>query len=377
MLQTVALICTLALLSGCASLQNPVETQKFQIETLWTRSLTDLNKGYRRSHRMQPVLTDQYVIQGNGFNGITAFDRKNGNQLWHFNIKNGVEGGAQVSSNTVFFGGNDSYFYALDLTTGKEKWKFETQAQILAPPVVKNGFVYFLSGNNTLFALDSRTGKQKWLYRRAQTTNLTVRGGATPVLLNGRLYIGMSDGYLVALDASDGGLIWERALSQKGRFIDVDSTPVIFEQKIYVSSYDGSLFCLSLGDGQILWQFNEGGFSPPLIQNEQVYYATSLGKIYSLQPNTGQILWDVVLEKGNVATELQYHRGFLIYGESRGELKFISARSGEERLKFSPGRGIAAAPVVSQKGEIFFISNQGYLYALQLDRVTKKESYWR
>ena len=63
-------------------------------------------------------------------------------------IKGGVEGGAAVYNDLVYFGAGDGYFYALDIETGAPKWKFPIRFEGLAAPTAHDGTVFVLAGNN-------------------------------------------------------------------------------------------------------------------------------------------------------------------------------------------------------------------------------------
>ncbi len=105
--------------------------------------------------------------------------------------------------------------------------------------------VYVLAGNNVFYALDAATGRQIWLYSRQDTSQFSIRGGSQAALRNGTLYVGFSDGSLVALNAKSGSVVWELQLNRNKRFRDVDATPVLDGDQIYVASYDDKLYCVS------------------------------------------------------------------------------------------------------------------------------------
>ncbi|MES2964989.1 MAG: hypothetical protein V4760_13980, partial [Bdellovibrionota bacterium] len=99
-LLTEVVVCGL-LVTGCASVSGLLgsarEARSVSIESRWTRST--LNRdflGYRRLNRMAPLVLDKLVIQSNAVDGIVAYERTTGRQIWRMNVENGAEGGATV-----------------------------------------------------------------------------------------------------------------------------------------------------------------------------------------------------------------------------------------------------------------------------------------
>ena len=71
----------------------------------WSRStLEKPHFKYRYLNRMAPLLTESLVIQGNGVDGIRAYNRKSGHLVWGLNLQDGVEGGAVLDGNRLYFG---------------------------------------------------------------------------------------------------------------------------------------------------------------------------------------------------------------------------------------------------------------------------------
>src|SRR6218665_1106552 len=90
-------------LIGCSSLKR--SPNKFSVERRWARSTLEQEYlGGRRIHRFAPILTDKMIFAANAIDGISAYDRRTSHQLWRFDVKDGVEGGAQLSDGVLYFG---------------------------------------------------------------------------------------------------------------------------------------------------------------------------------------------------------------------------------------------------------------------------------
>jgi outer membrane protein assembly factor BamB len=364
-----------SLLSGCASLSDALgarhEPREFVMSTGWVRStLKKEFLGYRRMNRMAPIVLEKLIIQANAIDGIMAFDRTSGQQAWRLDLENGVEGGAAVVGDRLYFGSSDGQFYCVNVTNGRVLWTFPVRAETLSAPTIDGGVVYFQNGADVVFALDAESGKQLWLYNRQATSNFSIRASTRPVVDGDRVFVGFSDGFLVALKKRDGSLAWERKLGKTGRFRDVDSTPVIDGDSLYVASFDGSLYSLKRESGDVNWEIDQGGYVPVTIGQgrfaDRLYFATVGGQMLILDKHSGKELVRIQLNHG-IPTQAVLYRNSIVYGESEGALVVADAETGATIGRFEPGHGLVARPtVVDASGEAYFISNSANLYAMRL-----------
>lgn len=354
------------------------EKSQLQLKNVWVRATNvSPDVGYRKNVRMTPWLLQDRVIQGNGFDGIVAIERDTGRTLWRIPINGGVEGGVTVVDDYLFFGGNDGYFYSASVATGKILWSVPVRSETLAAPTLANGIVYFLTGNNVLHALDASDGRELWLYSRVDNQNFSVRGASVPVVKEGVLLLGFSDGYLVALNAKNGGVKWEVALNKNKRFRDIDSAPVIDGEFVYVTGYDSHLYCVRLDTGTLAWKAEPGGFGSVLVDGERLFYSSSKGEVLAINKKDGAVKWRYRLSEGIATTPVVY-RDFIVIGESNGAMRLLKSEDGVEVASFSPGHGIFSPIRVDQdKNEFYFLSNSARLYKIKADgRRESEQTPW-
>jgi quinohemoprotein ethanol dehydrogenase len=162
-------------------------------------------------------------------------------------------------------------------------WYFDTDSvagRLEATPLIHNGTVYGSLTWSVLFAIDARTGKFKWRWdpeipRQAfppnsqndpnrQRTGPSVCCGPVNrgvALYNGKVYAGLLDGRLVALDAETGKLVWQVESADKNRDYSITMAPRVVKGKVivgnsgaeyavrgYVSAYDAET-------GKLAWRF--------------------------------------------------------------------------------------------------------------------------
>lgn len=361
-------------LAGCATFPDQVrewnsraaDKKEFQVTKRWVRSTTQKdNLGFRKINRMTAALAGSLIIQSNGLDGVVAFNRETGAQVWRLSIPNGAEGNAALIRDRLFLGASDGNFYAIETSTGQILWAFQTNSEILSEPLLEEGIVYFLSGNNVVYALDASTGKQVWLYSRQDTSSFSIRGGSKPAYHNGNLYLGFSDGSLVALQAKNGAIVWEVQLNRNKKFRDVDASPVVDGDRLYIPSYDDKLYCIALSHGEVLWRVDGGGYSAVTLVDDKIVYPTTTGEVRVLKRSNGDRFWTYKLKQG-IATQVKSLKGLLVFGESQGRLMFLESTSGRVLNGFDPGRGILASPLIDEKrNEVYFISGEANIYALE------------
>lgn len=130
-------------------------------------------------------------------------------------------------------------------------------------PLVYRGVLYVTTTYSTI-ALDPVSCRVKWRHdwkARAKEGNTSVKNRGV-ALKDGKVIRGTQDGYLIALDAQSGKLVWEVAAARPERFEAIGMTPIAFEDLVIVgpngSEYGvkGWIGAFRLSDGQPVWKFN-------------------------------------------------------------------------------------------------------------------------
>ena len=82
-----------------------------------------------------------------------------------------------------------------------------------ATPLVLDGVLYVTGSNNFAWALDARTGRPFWQYRRELPPDLTYgaqrRSIAASAMLGDRLFMVTLDAHLLAFDRRSGAILWD------------------------------------------------------------------------------------------------------------------------------------------------------------------------
>ncbi|MCX7805861.1 MAG: PQQ-binding-like beta-propeller repeat protein [Planctomycetota bacterium] len=122
-------------------------------------------------------------------------------------------------------------------------WRYDAGHPISATAAIADGRIFVSVEGGSLLALDATSGRRLWLYRAGASLE------TAPCLAGGRLFAGASDGTLHAVDAGDGSKLW--TFKAGG---EIKSHPVVCGSAVLFGSYDNRLYCLSAADGRELWK---------------------------------------------------------------------------------------------------------------------------
>jgi quinohemoprotein ethanol dehydrogenase len=132
----------------------------------------------------------------------------------------------------------------------KLAWSAEvgSQGKVETTPIVWDGMLYGTSTWSVVFAIDARTGAVKWKWDPALVKGGPAEGGARfccgPVnrgvaIYKGRVYVGLLDGRLVALDAKTGEVAWSVQTTPPGSDYSITGAPRIVKGRVLIGNGGG------------------------------------------------------------------------------------------------------------------------------------------
>lgn len=355
---------------SCSYLPKPTVNKKegLAFERSWARATVAAEHlGYRHPATISPILFNNLVIDGNAVDRLSAYNRKSGHRAWTLPIERGVEAVA-LHEGRLYFGGNDGYFYQVDAQTGQVLWKFLLSSQSSSAPLVRGDYIFHMALNGSLYAFEKGSGRVIWVKTRPARVAMSVRGNSRPTFHDGRVYVGHSDGYLAAYDASSGQKVWQKRLSDQKKFNDLDVPPVISKNCVLISNYGDSLYCVDHRNGQIRWSIrSEGSYKAIQVYKGQVLYSTGK-QLMLVDEDMGKVKRTLKYPAsiGDLTTVIPYKKWFIL-GSNDGPIFAVDQVSGKQVAQFHSGRGLMAAPVIDEKEQsLYFVSNQANIYKLNL-----------
>lgn len=301
---------------------------------------------------------------------LRALAADDGRVLWTRKTGGRCFAGGAVYDGVLYQPAGDGSLQALKVADGTALWRYNAGEELVTTPVLTEGRVLVASQNDTLFAVDAATGTWVWQHRRDVPSGFTVRGTAAPKVEDGVVYMGHADGHLVALQAKDGAVLWERLLSLSGgtEFLDVDTTPVLDGQgHVFGASYKDGLFALSAKTGEVEWNTAVQGVSA-LASRGDVLFGSGDGVVRAVQASTGRTLWSLDLSskgKRPAGGRPPLVSGELLFVPTTGALVAVDTSTGKAKLAWDPGKGVSASPVRHGR-RLYVLSNLGSVFALRL-----------
>lgn len=162
-----------------------------------------------------------------------------------------------------------------------------------------------------MYKLNAATGATVWVHNMTDYgLGATVMSRTTPTLYGAMVIVGASaplsspspsGAYLLALNSSDGSLIWSTPLDPNPNSVSTGS-PMIYNGIAYVGvssreeqidnpTFRGSLAAISLANGQILWQtyFVPSGYTGGAVWSNTPVIDTARSQVYVTTGNDYQV----------------------------------------------------------------------------------------
>ena len=134
-----------------------------------------------------------------------------------------------------------------------------------ATPIVVDGFMYVSGPPGDVYALDARSGLQIWKFHREQERvnpyqiNPYNRGVA---VLGRRVFVATLDNNVIALDARSGRVLWEQRIADTMEGYTMTGAPLALDNKVIVGMSGGEMgvrgfiAAYDARDGHFLWRFD-------------------------------------------------------------------------------------------------------------------------
>jgi len=147
-------------------------------------------------------------------------------------------------------------------------WTYElsTARGVEATPIVVDGVMYVTSAWSVVHALDARTGAEKWVYDPAVDRAVGVKACCDVVnrgvaVYDGRVYVGVIDGRLEALDAATGEVAWSTVTVDQSKPYTITGAPRVVDGKVLIGNggaelgVRGYLSAYDAATGELVWRF--------------------------------------------------------------------------------------------------------------------------
>jgi outer membrane protein assembly factor BamB len=244
-------------------------------------------------------------------------------------------------------------------------WTTVIGGNVSASPVVVDGTVYVGSWDGEFVALDATTGDRVW------SAGFGGAPGSASVV-DGVVYVGGMDGMVHALDAATGDEVWSTDLGGPIR-----GGVVVSETTVLAGSEANDLVALKARRGREDWTGATGNDIPnaPAVADGRVFVGSLDGLLYAFDADGGDELWTATLgDDGWVGSPwVVAGDGIVIAGSGYTQIGAWDAASGEVAWTAEANGNVPAA-VALAGGLVYLGGDDGTVLAL--DAETGRER-WR
>jgi alcohol dehydrogenase (cytochrome c) len=266
-----------------------------------------------------------------------------------------------------------------------------TESKSESTAIVAGGVIFTTEPTpSDVIALDARSGEIRWRYHRSLPDKLPAccsRANRGLAILGNKLFLGSLEGYLVALNAADGSMIWQVEVARPSEGFTMTGAPLIVSGSVVVGVAGGEygirgfLAAYDAQTGRLQWKFNTipgpGEFGHDSWKNDA--WRTGGGPTWitgSYDPSLDLVYWGV----GNPAPGLQ---GNVRPGDNLFTDSMLALHAGSGKLawyfQFTPHDEydrdatqtpiLADIPIQGRMRRVMCIPNRNGFYYV-LDRAT-------
>ena len=189
-------------------------------------------------------------------------------------------------------------------------WYFDTDFHrgLEATPIVVDGVMYVTGNWSIVYALDARTGKLLWRYDpqvpkewgKFACCDVVNRGVA---VADGKVLFGTLDARLIALDASSGKPLWETLTADVEKWpYTITGAPRVAKGKVFIGNggaeygVRGHISAFDLQTGELVWRFYTVPGNPADgFENEQMRMAAQTWTGQWWKRGGGGTVWDSIV----------------------------------------------------------------------------------
>ncbi|SEU16062.1 PQQ-binding-like beta-propeller repeat protein [Stigmatella erecta] len=263
------------LVTGTAGCQRPAE-RRFEFSA-------------NASSRSGLLALEDGVLWGTETGALLRLDRT-GKPSWRLRFAQEVAARPVKSGNTVVVGTTGGELVGLAVPTGQEHWHLTGQPPILTDLTADASSVYVLDAEGGVRAHALDTGQVRWSRpspKQEASPAATASRLPSPLLVGDTLVVAVGATGLVALSTQDGTQRWLHPMEQVlGLALDAET--------LYATARDGRVVALNASDGALRWEKQPTALltSPPAVALGKLWVGTGTEppQLLALSPETGETL---------------------------------------------------------------------------------------
>ena len=259
----------------------------------------------------QPIIVGEYVYAQDVEGTVSAFELRNGNNIWKKKIKplnknfsdNGLNGvGIATDGEKIFALTGFGSIVAFDALDGSQLWRIESNSPLRIAPNVCGNKLIIQTLDNKLLILSTSDGSEIHRYNTS-AEDTVLAGGATPACStkHGIIVAGFSNGYIEAFNADIGYPLWNAGIinTKRGHSTTninaIKASPIIDDEIVYAIGNNDMMIAIDYKSGQTIWSQEIGSTNTPWVAGNYLYVLTNTNTLVALDKYTGKIMFSTDL----------------------------------------------------------------------------------
>lgn len=237
--------------------------------------------------------------------------------------------------------------------------------------VLRDGVLFTPDGSNRIVALNAANGKMKWERGLSSNTFAVALVPDEPILLATTAITTRPSPTLYALNPENGRILWENTREDQTAIGGIEGPPVVEDGRIFAGylTYNGKGGVVSYDlEGQLLWHQSFPGITPlsPLTSDgENLYVGLNDKQVYAISKEDGSVLWTYgPMESLPTAAPVATPLGIVV--GARRELALVSPRNGQAMWTFTTKGDLGSASPAFHDGVLYAVTRESRVHALEL-----------